>query len=53
MEVTTSDEELVRQMAAGDEQALVELYRRYAPRLTAMARRMLSDPDEADASGAC
>lgn len=50
MEVTTSDEQLVQRMAAGDERALAELHRRYAPHLTAMARRMLGDLDEGDAS---
>jgi len=49
MEVAFSDEQLVERIAAGDERALVELYRRYAPHLTAMARRMLGDPEEADA----
>ena len=47
---TTSDEQLVLQMAAGDEQALVELHRRYAPHLTALARHMLSAPADTDAS---
>lgn len=46
----TTDEELVRRIAAGDEQALAELYRRYAPRLTALARHLLRDPLKADAS---
>jgi len=50
MEVADSDEQLVTRMAEGDERALVELHRRYAPNLTALARRMLGDPDEADAS---
>ena len=45
-----SDEMLVRQMAARDEAALVELHRRYAPYLAAVARRMLRDPDEVQQS---
>ncbi len=49
MEVTTSDEQLVQLMAAGDERALAELHRRYAPHLTTMARRMLGDLDEGNA----
>ncbi len=48
--IAPSDEQLVLRMAAGDEQALAELYRRYAPHLTALARHMLRDPAEADAS---
>jgi RNA polymerase sigma-70 factor (ECF subfamily) len=50
MGVAPSDEQLVQRMAAGDERALAELHRRYAPHLAALARRMLGDPDEADAS---
>lgn len=46
----TTDEQLVQRMAAGDEQALVDLYRRYAPHLTALARQMLGNSVEADAS---
>ena len=39
--VTESDEQLVHQMAARDEAALAELYRRYGPYLAALSRRML------------
>lgn len=46
MEVREPDEHLIQQMAERDEAALVELHRRYAPYLTAVARRMLKDPDE-------
>lgn len=45
MEVTP-DEHLVQRMAARDETALTDLHGRYAPYLTAVARRMLKDPDE-------
>jgi RNA polymerase sigma-70 factor (ECF subfamily) len=41
-----TDELLLQQMAVRDEAALVELHRRYAPYLTAVARRMLRDSDE-------
>jgi len=42
----TPDERLVERMAARDEAALTELHGRYAPYLSAVARRMLKDPDE-------
>jgi RNA polymerase sigma-70 factor, ECF subfamily len=41
-----SDEDLVKAMATRDEAALSELHRRYAPYLSAVARRMLRDSDE-------
>jgi RNA polymerase sigma-70 factor, ECF subfamily len=44
--VEVTDEQLVRAMATRDEAALSELHRRYAPYLTAVARRMLRDSDE-------
>ena len=44
--MTESDEQLIARMAARDEAALAELYRRYAPYLAALARRMLQDRDE-------
>ena len=40
------DERLLEQMAARDETALKELHRRYVPYLSAVAKRMLQDPDE-------
>ncbi len=40
------DDELISGMATSDEQALVELHRRYAPYLTGMVRKMFNDPDE-------
>jgi RNA polymerase sigma-70 factor, ECF subfamily len=44
--VEVSDEELVKAMATRDEAALSELHRRYAPYLSAVARRMLRDSDD-------
>jgi RNA polymerase sigma-70 factor, ECF subfamily len=44
--VEVSDEELVKAMATRDEAALSELHRRYAPYLSAVAKRMLRDTDD-------
>jgi RNA polymerase sigma-70 factor, ECF subfamily len=44
--VEVTDEQLLAAMATRDEAALVELHRRYAPYLSAVARRMLRDADE-------
>ena len=42
------DHSLVRRMAAGDEAAMHELYAVYGQRLCAYARRLTSDPAQAD-----
>ena len=42
------DEDVLRQIAAGDRAALAALYDRYSPLLLAQARRMLKSPSEAE-----
>lgn len=42
------DAELVRRIGAGDQRAAEDLVRRHLSRMTALARRMLSDPAEAE-----
>ena len=44
-----TDETLLRQMAGGDEAALVELHARYARLLTALGYRMLRQREDVDA----
>lgn len=41
-----TDERLVARIAACDEAALLELHRRYAPHIAALAERILGDPGE-------
>lgn len=43
-----SDKELVQAFQAGDQDAYAEIYRRYAPRVQAVCRRMLRNPTDAD-----
>lgn len=42
------DGDLVRRMAAGDESALGVLYDRWSPMLHSVARRIVTDPDDAE-----
>ena len=44
----TADEEQLKQVRAGDKEALGTLFRRYAPMVRTVARRILCDPSEAD-----
>ena len=46
--MTLTDEDLIRQMALGQQDALGELHRRYAPYLYSMGRRMLRDQDDTE-----
>lgn len=46
--MTPTDEQLIADMARGDEEALRELYRRYAPYLFAMGRRMLASREDVE-----
>lgn len=46
--VPTSDAELIRRMATGDEAALGLLYDRFAPMVASMAGGILSDPDDVE-----
>ncbi len=41
-----TDERLIQRMALGDEGALLELHRRYAPHLTAAVHRLLKREDD-------
>jgi RNA polymerase sigma-70 factor, ECF subfamily len=43
-----SDKELVQAFQAGDQSAYDEIYRRYAPRVQAVCRRMLRNPTDVD-----
>jgi RNA polymerase sigma-70 factor (ECF subfamily) len=45
--VSPTDAELVRRAIDGDERAMHALWSRYAPRLDAVVRRLVADPDQA------
>ncbi|WP_424952115.1 RNA polymerase sigma factor [Deinococcus sp.] len=46
--MTLTDEDLIAQMAQGQQDALRELHERYAPYLYSMGRRMLHDPTDTE-----
>ncbi|WP_310584629.1 sigma-70 family RNA polymerase sigma factor [Deinococcus sp.] len=46
--MTLTDEDLIAQMAQGQQDALRELHERYAPYLYSMGRRMLRDPSDTE-----
>jgi RNA polymerase sigma-70 factor (ECF subfamily) len=47
-DLARSDVELVQRMARGDTAALASLYERHAPKLAAIARHLLGQPDDAE-----
>ena len=46
--MTLTDEDLIAQMAQGQQDALRELHKRYAPYLYSLGRRMLHDPSDTE-----
>jgi RNA polymerase sigma-70 factor, ECF subfamily len=48
IDTSATDEQLIALMSAGQQEALRELHRRYAPYLYGMGRRMLRDQDETE-----
>ena len=46
--MTLTDEDLIAQMAQGQQDALRELHQRYAPYLYSLGRRMLNDPSDTE-----
>ena len=46
--MTLTDEDLIAQMAQGQQDALRELHERYAPYLYSLGRRMLRDPSDTE-----